>query len=99
MVHRLIAKAALRVSSVEIAGETIYVKEPTYAQLAAWREASADSAAAAQTLFRACVLNADGVTPITNEEAHALAHGSVRVLTPLIAAITAQLNPAEAKND
>lgn len=100
MIQNLIAKAALRVSPVVVAGETIYVKEPAQAEITAWRDAIAAGRTedANAALFAACVwdpeIDAEG---LTLDEAYTIARGSMRVLNPLLLAITAALKE-EAKN-
>jgi len=99
MIQDLIAKAALRVSLVTVAGEPVYVKEPTYAEINMWR----DSIAAGRTedanakLFSRCVVDEFGVEVLDHDGAYALARGSMRVLNPLLSAITDALKD-EAKN-
>lgn len=99
MLQNLIAKAALRVSPVVVAGETVYVKEPTYAEINAWREsiAAARTEDANAALFAACVVDEYGVPSLCMDDAYTLARGSMRVLNPLLAAITDALKD-EAKN-
>lgn len=99
MLQNLIAKAALRVSPVVVAGETVYVKEPTYGQINAWRESIATGRTedANAELFRRCVVDEDGTEMLDQDDAYALARGSMRVLNPLLSAITDALKD-EAKN-
>lgn len=100
MIQNLIAKAALRVSPVVVAGETVYVKEPTYAEITRWREsiAAGKTEDANAGLFAACVVNPEtGDEVMSLDEAYVIARGSMRVLNPLLLAITAALKE-EAKN-
>lgn len=99
MISNLIAKSVLKVSPVTVAGETIYVKEPTYAQLTAWREKTATGNVedANAGLFFACIVDESGDSVVTADDARALARGSIRVLNPLLTAITGQLKE-DAKN-
>lgn len=99
MIQNLIAKAALRVSTVVVAGEPIYVKEPTYSEIAAWRASiAADRTEDANArLFLACVVDEFGVQALDPDDAYTLARGSMRVINPLLAAITDALGD-EAKN-
>lgn len=101
MIQNLLAKAALRVTAVEIAGEAIYVKEPTYGEITAWREsiAAGRTEEANAALFYACVVDpTTGEPAISVDEARTLARGSMRVLNPLLSSITDALKD-EAKND
>lgn len=100
MIKNLLAKAALRVSPVKVAGETIYVKEPTYGEINAWRTAIAAGRTedANAVLFASCVIDPDtGAEALSLDEAYAIARGSMRVLNPLLSAITDALKD-EAKN-
>ncbi len=99
-ISKLLAKAALRVSPVVVAGETVYVKEPTYGQITAWREsiAAGRTEDANAELFRRCVVDVDGSEVLDQDNAYGLARGSMRVLNPLLSAITDALKDGEAKN-
>lgn len=101
MIKNLLAKAALRVSPVKVAGETIYVKEPAQAEVTAWQNAIAAGRTedANAVLFSACVIDPEtGEEALSLDQAYELARGSMRVLNPLLTAITGQLKD-EAKND
>lgn len=96
---KLLNAAALRVSSVVIAGETIYVKEPTGPQMAAFSEvrAAGETVEATAGLFLTCIVNVDGDPVLSEEEAGTLAAGSTRISGKLINAITGTL-VEDAKN-
>lgn len=96
---KLLNAAALRVSPVVIAGETVYVKEPTGPQMAAFSKANAtgDTALATANLFQACIVTADGDQALTQEQADMLAAGSTRISAKLINGITGTL-VEDAKN-
>lgn len=101
MIQNLLVKAALRVTAVEIAGEAVYVKEPTYAEITAWREsiAAGRTEDANAALFAACVVDpTTGEAVLSGDDSYTLARGSMRVLNPLLSAITDALKD-EAKND
>jgi hypothetical protein len=95
----LLNAAAFRISPVTVAGETIYVKEPTGPQMAAFSKANAEGQTALATadLFRACITTADGDEALTQEQADQLASGSTRISGKLIQAITGTL-VEDAKN-
>lgn len=96
---KLLNAAALRVSSVVIAGETIYVKEPTGPQMAAFSEARAagDIVGATAGLFLTCIVDAGGDSVLTGVDALSLASGSTRISGKLLNAITGTL-VEDAKN-
>lgn len=96
-ISKVLEAAALRVSSVKIAGETVFVKEPTGAQLS---DFSSDGDVKERTagLFLTCIVDEVGVAILTKEEATQLASGSTRVTSKLINAITGTLKE-DAKND
>lgn len=96
---KLLNAAVLRISSVQVAGETVYVKEPTGPEMAAFSKANADGQTASATagLFHTCIVNSDGSAALTYAEAEALASGSTRISGKLILAITGTL-AEDAKN-
>lgn len=96
---KLLNAAALRVSSVQVAGETVYVKEPTGPQMAAFSKVNADglTETATAVLFMECIVNSDGTAALSSEDAVALATGSTRISGKLINAITGTLKE-DAKN-
>lgn len=96
-ISKVLEAAALRVSSVKIAGETVYVKEPTGPELAAFLSGD-DVKVRTAGLFLACVVNKDGAAILTESESVQLAGGSTRVTVKIINAITGTLKE-DAKND
>lgn len=96
---KLLNAAALRVSPVVIAGETVYVKEPTGPQMTAYSKATDAGKMVEGTagLFHDCIVNSDGSAAITYAEAEALVVGSTRISGKLLKAITGTL-VEDAKN-
>lgn len=96
-ISKVLEAAALRVSSVVVAGETVFVKEPTAAQLSVF-SADGDLKERTASMFLACIVDEDGSPILSSEEAGQLANGSTRITSKLINAITGTLKE-DAKND
>lgn len=98
-ISKLLAASALRIKTVSIPGVgDIRIREPSYALMTQFREdtAAGKTREATANLFVACVLPEEG-GDLSSEDAYKIVDGSLRVLNPLMAAITNSLSE-NAKN-
>lgn len=100
MLKNLLEKAALRVTSVEVEGELINIREPSFLQMRDFYAANAkenNNREALAKLFASCVTDEDG-TVLTMEDAYRLVDGKGTIFVAVLNAVTSPLNEGEAKN-
>lgn len=92
-ISKLLAASTLRVKTVTIPGVgPIRIREPSYALMTKFREdtAAGKTRDATANLFSECVVSEDG-SGLSTDDAYKIVDGSLRVLNPLMAAITESL--------
>lgn len=98
-IQKLLAASVLRVKTVGLPGiGPIRIQEPSYGVMSEFREMSAQGKTREATakLLTACILEDNG-TALEISDAYKIVDGSLRVLNPLMTAITENLKE-DAKN-